>query len=131
MDYPYQQYFRRFLDQQELSPLTIKTYDTSLTNLFNYLRANRPLLAQQPTLNNLTETDVRAYLNYLRDDKQITMTTYNKILSQLNCYFRYLFTHQLISAFVASCWTISLPGSGYSTRPTSSSSSGSTPRIPG
>ena len=99
MDYPYQQNFRRFLDQQDLSPLTIKTYDTSLTNLFNYLRANRLLFAQQPTLNNLTETDVRAYLNYLRDDKQITMTTYNKILSQLNRYFRYLFTHQLISDY--------------------------------
>lgn len=69
MDYPYQQNFRRFLDQQELSPLTIKTYDTSLTNLFNYLRANRPQFAQQPTLDNLTETDVRAYLNYLRDDQ--------------------------------------------------------------
>ncbi|EEW53147.1 site-specific integrase [Limosilactobacillus antri] len=99
MDYPYQKAFRRFLSQQDLSPLTIKTYDTSLTNLFSYLQANRPQFARQPTLANLTETDVRAYLSYLQADKQITMTTYNKILSQLNRYFRYLFTHQLINDY--------------------------------
>lgn len=99
MDYPYQHSFRRFLTRRELSPLTIKTYDTTLSNLFNYLLANRPQFAQQPELVNLTETDIRAYLAYLQNDKQITMTTYNKILSQLNRYFRYLFTHQLISDY--------------------------------
>ena len=83
MDYPYQPEFRRFLQQQHLAPLTIKTYDTSLSNLFNFLLANRPQFATHPDLKHLTETDVRAYLNYLQTDKRITMTTYNKILSQL------------------------------------------------
>ena len=99
MDYPYQPEFRRFLQQQHLAPLTIKTYDTSLSNLFNFLLANRPQFATHPDLKHLTETDVRAYLNYLQTDKRITMTTYNKILSQLNRYFRYLFTHQLIATY--------------------------------
>lgn len=100
MDYPYQKTFLHFLsNDQELAKLTVNTYDTTLTNFFNYLVANRPNFAQQPTLANLTETDVRAYLNMLQNDQHITLSTYNKILSHLNRYFRYLFTHQLISSY--------------------------------
>lgn len=99
MDYPYQHEFRLFLRQQGLADLTIKTYDSSLTNLFNFLLANRPQYAAAPSLKNLAEADVRAYLDFLQGDRGITMTTYNKILSQLNRYFRYLFTHQLITTY--------------------------------
>lgn len=99
MDYPYQREFQRFLRQKHLADLTVKTYDSSLTNLFNFLLANRPQFAAHPVLKNLSEADVRAYLDFLQTDKKITMTTYNKILSQLNRYFRYLFTHQLISTY--------------------------------
>lgn len=99
MDYPYQKSFRISLQQRKLAPLTIKTYDATITNFFNFLQANRPQFAAQPQVRKLTEADIRAYLDYLQTDKQITMTTYNKILSQLNRYFRYLFTHQLISAY--------------------------------
>lgn len=99
MDYPYQREFRRFLYQQDLAKLTVKTYDSTLTNLFNFLLANRPQYAAAPGLKNLTEADIRAYLAFLQDNHGITMTTYNKILSQLNRYFRYLFTHQLITTY--------------------------------
>lgn len=99
MDYPYQKSFHQFLSQQDLSPLTIKTYDTTITNLFNFLLSSRPGFASNPTLANLTETDIRAYLSFLQEDKHITMTTFNKILSQLNRYFRYLFTRQLITSY--------------------------------
>ena len=99
MDYPYQTRFHQFLRQQKLAPLTIKTYDTTITNLFSYLLANRPEFAKHPVLANLTEADVRAYLSFLRTDRRITMTTFNKILSQLNRYFLYLFTHQLINSY--------------------------------
>lgn len=99
MDYPYQREFQLFLRQKHLAELTITTYDSTLTNLFNFLLANRPQFAAYPGLKNLSEADIRAYLDFLQTDKKITMTTYNKILSQLNRYFRYLFTHQLISTY--------------------------------
>ena len=100
MNYPYQKRFQEFLrNQQKLAPLTVHTYDSTLTNFFNYLLANRPAFARDPRLANLTESDVRAYFNMLRTQQGITMGTYNKILSQLNRYFRYLFTHQLISSY--------------------------------
>lgn len=100
MDYPYQKAFLQFLaTNQKLAKLTITTYDTTLTNFFNYLLANRRHFAAHPTLDNLTETDVRAYLDMLRTEEKITLSTYNKILSQMNRYFRYLFTHQLITTY--------------------------------
>lgn len=100
MNYPYQKQFQEFLrNQQKLAPLTIQTYETSLTNFFTYLMANRPAFAHNPQLNNLTESDVRAYFTMLRTQQDITMGTYNKILSHLNRYFRYLFTHQLINDY--------------------------------
>ncbi|MGM9982403.1 MAG: site-specific integrase, partial [Limosilactobacillus sp.] len=61
MNYPYQKRFQDFLrDQKKLAPLTVQTYDTSLTNFFTYLMANRPAFAHDPRLANLTESDVRA-----------------------------------------------------------------------
>lgn len=100
MNYPYQKQFQDFLrDQKKLAPLTVQTYETSLTNFFSYLLANRPAFAHDPRLANLTESDVRAYFDMLRTKQGITMGTYNKILSHLNRYFRYLFTHQLIADY--------------------------------
>ncbi len=100
MNYPYQKRFRQFLhNSQHLAPLTITTYDTSLTKFFTYLRANRAAFAADPRLANLTESDVRAYFNMLQTNEKITLSTYNKILSQLNRYFRYLFTHRLIKSY--------------------------------
>lgn len=100
MNYPYQKVFLQFLtENQGLAKLTVKTYDITLTNFFNYLMANRPAFAHQPKLANLTEGDVRAYLNMLQNEEGITLSTYNKILSQMNRYFRYLFTHQLITTY--------------------------------
>lgn len=99
MNYPYQDRFQLFLNQQGLAPLTIKTYDATLTHFFTFLIENRPEFATSPQLSNLTETDVRAFLTALKEDEKITLSTYNKNLSHLNRYFRYLFTHKLIDIY--------------------------------
>lgn len=97
--YPYQQPFENFLIQQGLAPLTVATYATSLTSFFDFLRANRPAFAHDPQVDAVTETDVRTFFNYLKDDRAATLATTNKVLSHLNRYFRYLFTHQLIHGY--------------------------------
>ena len=96
MNYPYQDRFQLFLNQQGLAPLTIKTYDATLTHFFTFLMDNRPEFAAEPKLKNLTETDVRAFLTALKEDEKITLSTYNKNLSHLNPYFLHIFTHQQI-----------------------------------
>ncbi len=94
--YPYQTTFEAFLISQGLAPLTVTTYTTTLTGFFDFLRANRPAFAHHPQVDRVTETDVRSYFNYLKEERQATLATTNKVLSHLNRYFRYLFTHQLI-----------------------------------
>ena len=111
MNYPYQDRFQLFLNQQGLAPLTIKTYDATLTHFFTFLMDNRPEFAAEPKLKNLTETDVRAFLTALKEDEKITLSTYNKNLSHLNRYFRYLFTHQLIKIYP----TLTIHGKATST----------------
>ncbi|MCI1975034.1 MAG: phage integrase N-terminal SAM-like domain-containing protein [Limosilactobacillus sp.] len=99
MNYPYEDRFQLFLTQQGLAPLTVKTYNATLTHFFNFLMGNRPEFAANPKLSNLTEADVRAFLVALKEDEKITLSTYNKTLSHLNHYFRYLFTHKLIGIY--------------------------------
>lgn len=70
-----------------------------MTAFFNFLRANRPAFAHDPVLANITEADVQAYFNDLKERRQATLATTNKILSHLNRYFRYLFTHQVITTY--------------------------------
>lgn len=111
MNYPYQDRFQLFLTQQHLAPLTIKTYDATLTHFFNFLIANRPEFAADPQLHNLSEADVRAFLTSLKEDQKITLSTYNKSLSHLNRYFRYLFTHKLIKIYP----TLTIHGKATST----------------
>ncbi|MFC2402428.1 MAG: phage integrase N-terminal SAM-like domain-containing protein, partial [Limosilactobacillus fermentum] len=82
--YPYQQPFENFLIQQGLAPLTVATYATSLTSFFDFLRANRPAFAHDPQVDAVTETDVRTFFNYLKDDRVATLATTNKVLSHLN-----------------------------------------------
>lgn len=97
--YPYQAAFHRELKAKGRAPMTIDAYDATLRQLFNYLEDQRPGYAHDPSVKNVTETDVRAYLNWLRDEQDITLATFNKVLSQLSRYFRFLFTHQLIDTY--------------------------------
>lgn len=97
--YPYQTAFHRELKAIGRAQMTIDAYDATLCQLFNYLEDQRPIYAHDPSANNVTETDVRAYLNWLRDEQDITLATFNKVLSQLSRYFRFLFTHQLIDNY--------------------------------
>lgn len=97
--YPYQAAFHRELKARDRAPMTIDAYDATLRQLFNYLEDQRPGYAHDPSAKNVTETDVRAYLNWLRDEQDITLATFNKVLSQLSRYFRFLFTHQLIDTY--------------------------------
>lgn len=79
--------------------MTVTTYRASLTAFFTFLRANRAAFAHDPVVSKITEADVRAYFSYLKEERRATLATTNKVLSHLNRYFRYLFTHQLITAY--------------------------------
>ena len=89
MTYPYQQQFRAFLQAKQKSPITIDNYDAAVAQFFTFLVDQ----GRSTQLHNITENDVRAYFAALQDYQSITISTYNKLLSQLNSYFVYLLSH--------------------------------------
>lgn len=97
MDYPYQKTFLNYLQQNELASITRHSYDQTLTELFAYLTTHNQGFAANPTVTNIFNRDITQYLSMLVEEHQIQPTTYNKLLSQINRYFKFLFTHGLTS----------------------------------
>lgn len=89
--YPLQTAFRVFLQQEGLAKITIHNYDQTISQLFSFLAANHN---EGPIdINTVTTNNLRQYVDYLRAHKRLNDRTYNKLLSQLNRYFQFLFTH--------------------------------------
>lgn len=97
--YPYQDSFETMLTGQELADLTIAEYRSVLTDLFNYLSLFNVGYQRDHRVDAIFERDVEQYLGMLVTERHVTNGTYNKILSHINIYFKYLFTHQLISQY--------------------------------
>lgn len=96
-NYPYQDSFEKNLLSKDLSKVTIDEYNKILAELFNYLSEFNKGYQSDHRVENLFNRDIEAYLNMLLTNRQISSSTYNKILSHINVYFNYLFTHNLNS----------------------------------
>lgn len=96
MDYPYQQLFEKHLTKKMLSAATIESYHHDLADFFNYLRHFNASYQENPSVKCLQESDVRDYCSMLLVKRLNKYTTYNKVLSHLKCYFKYLFHDNLI-----------------------------------
>lgn len=97
--YPYQEAFDQYLKMQELAPLTITEYHSVLADLFNYLSNFNEGYRRDHRVTTLLDRDVEQYLAMLTNQRQVTPGTYNKMLSHINIYFKYLFTHDLIQHY--------------------------------
>ena len=97
--YPYQDSFETMLAGQDLAPITITEYRSVLTDLFNYLSLFNVGYQRDHRVDSLFDRDIEQYLGMVLKERHITNGTYNKLLSHINVYFKYLFTHQLISQY--------------------------------
>lgn len=108
VDYPYQDAFDRLLDQRDMATATHDEYTATLKDFFHYLENFNPTYQRTHQVNQLQTTDVQQYLSMLVTARQIKNQTYNKILSHLNVYFKFLFSHQ---------WTPYLPTLDLKSKP--------------
>lgn len=107
--YPYQEIFERYLNRQELAQPTIAEYRSVLTDLFNFLSNFNASYQVDHRVATLLDRDVEQYLAMLVNQRQVTNGTYNKMLSHINIYFKYLFTHDLITHYP----TLTLKGKSH------------------
>lgn len=97
--YPYQDVFEQYLENEGLAQLTINEYQTVLTDLFSYMSTFNTGYQRDHRVAALFDRDIEQYLAMLINERHVTNGTYNKMLSHINIYFKYLFTHNLISQF--------------------------------
>lgn len=107
-DYPYQDAFNRVLQQRAMAQATQDEYNATLTDFFKYLENFNPTYQRDHRVNQLQTPDVEQYLGMLVDARQIQNQTYNKVLSHLNVYFKFLFSHS---------WTPYLPTLDLKSKP--------------
>ncbi|WP_125573595.1 site-specific integrase [Levilactobacillus huananensis] len=92
-NYPYQNAFNRVLRERTMAQATFDDYNTTLTDFFKYLENFNPTYQRDHRVNQLQTADVQQYLAMLVDQRHIQNQTYNKVLSHLNVYFKFLFSH--------------------------------------
>lgn len=106
--YPYQDAFNRLLNDRSMADATRDEYTATLTDFFHYLENFNPTYQRDHRVNQLQTPDVEQYLAMLVDARQIQNQTYNKVLSHLNVYFKFLFSHR---------WTPYLPTLDLKSKP--------------
>lgn len=106
--YPYQDAFNRTLQQRAMAQATEDEYNATLTDFFKYLENFNPTYQRDHRVNQLQTPDVEQYLTMLVDARKIQNQTYNKVLSHLNVYFKFLFSHS---------WTPYLPTLDLKSKP--------------
>ncbi|MHC9536365.1 site-specific integrase [Dellaglioa sp. BT-FLS60] len=95
MNYPYKQAFNLSLRSRSLSKSTILEYNHDIHDFFNYLLHFNITYQTSNSVETILEEDIRQYLVMLQDKREIKNSTYTKVLSHLNGYFKYLFVHQI------------------------------------
>ncbi|TPR13894.1 phage integrase N-terminal SAM-like domain-containing protein [Apilactobacillus timberlakei] len=92
-NYPYQKSFEKNLNINGLAKVTIKEYTSTLIDMFEYLSNFNIGYQKNHHVNQLFDRDIQQYMNMLVEKRQINNSTYNKVLSHINIYFKYLFSH--------------------------------------
>lgn len=96
MAYPYQ---KRFVDyckkERKLTDSSIVITEKSIQTFWNYY-ANG---IDDASIDNVTETDLRNFLNSLETELNFKKNTINKYLSHLKVYFAYLYSRHLIKNY--------------------------------
>ncbi|KRN29054.1 hypothetical protein IV38_GL001270 [Lactobacillus selangorensis] len=99
MSYPYQKPFERELRRKGLAQTTVTDYSNTLARFYDYEAGAANQFAETHDPNDLLESDVRYFLSMLIEERHVQNATYNKILSHLNVYFKYLFARRLIDQY--------------------------------
>ncbi|MCL0330496.1 phage integrase N-terminal SAM-like domain-containing protein [Apilactobacillus xinyiensis] len=92
-NYPYQDGFEQYLSIQGLAAITIDEYTATLIDMFEYLSNFNLGYQENHKVSQLLDRDVEQYMQMLVNNRSIQNLTYNKILSHINIYFKFLFTH--------------------------------------
>lgn len=88
---PYLSGFEAYLKTRNISPKAHTEYMNSLTDFFTYTIQHNNDYKISEDIKDVHEMDVRLFKNFMLEDLQLSASTINKVISNLNVYFKYLF----------------------------------------
>lgn len=89
---PYLSGFEAYLKTRHISPKAHTEYMNSLNDFFTYTIQHNTDYKISEDIKDVHEMDVRLFKNFMLDNLQLSPSTINKVLSNLNVYFKYLFS---------------------------------------
>lgn len=89
---PYLTGFEANLKTRHISDKAHTEYMNSLTDFFNYTIQHNNDYKISEDIKDVHEMDVRLFKNFMLDNLQLSPSTINKVISNLNVYFKYLFS---------------------------------------
>lgn len=89
---PYLTGFEAYLKTRKISDKAHTEYMNSLTDFFNYTIQHNPNYKITEDIKDVHEMDVRLFKNFMLEELQLSASTINKVISNLNVYFKYLFS---------------------------------------
>lgn len=97
--YPHKKDFYFHLIRKGLATATIDSQEYVLSDFFNYQKNYNELFSATLDVNDISENDIKHYLDMIARNRVYSDDTYNKYLSCLNNYFRFLFVEKLIDTY--------------------------------
>lgn len=89
---PYLTGFEAHLKTRHISEKAHTEYLNSLTDFFNYTIQHNLDYKISEDIKEIHEADVRHFKDFMLDNLKLSASTINKVLSNLNVYFKYLFS---------------------------------------
>jgi len=89
---PYLDGFEAYLKTRHISPKAHTEYLNSLNDFFTYTIQHNNDYKISEDIKDVHEMDVRLFKNFMLDNLQLSPSTINKVISNLNVYFKYLFS---------------------------------------
>lgn len=89
---PYLPGFEAYLKTRHISDKAHTEYMNSLNDFFSYTIQHNTDYKISEDIKDVHEMDVRLFKNFMLSNLQLSPSTINKVLSNLNVYFKYLFS---------------------------------------
>lgn len=89
---PYLTGFNAYLKTRHISPKAHTEYMNSLNDFFNYTVQHNNDFKISEKITDVHEMDVRLFKDFMLENLQLSPSTINKVISNLNVYFKYLFS---------------------------------------
>lgn len=88
---PYLTGFEAYLKTRKISDKAHTEYMNSLNDFFTYTIQHNPDYKITEDIKDVHEMDVRLFKNFMLEELKLSASTINKVISNLNVYFKYLF----------------------------------------